>query len=148
MILSRYRYRLVTIPLPFSGHRDPWWHSVHHRDTIVPHRPWPFHTVYHGLKPFLTIYNCKSSFQISFSRKYLQYDRSSLRNRAFKLLLIYLEQKVPRPNLSKNFLKTSIFFYRFCILETISSFFCRICFLNLCFNKQILPPTQLKETNL
>jgi hypothetical protein len=27
MILSRYR--------------DPWWHSVHHRDTLVPNRPWP-----------------------------------------------------------------------------------------------------------
>ena len=39
----------------------------------------------------------------------MQYDRSSLRNPAFKLLLIYLEQKEPRPNLSKIFLKTSFF---------------------------------------
>ncbi len=39
--LSRYRYRPITVPLPFSYHRDPWWHSVHHRDTIVPNRSWP-----------------------------------------------------------------------------------------------------------
>ena len=24
IILSRYRYRPITVPLPFSGHRDPW----------------------------------------------------------------------------------------------------------------------------
>ncbi len=66
MILSRYRYRRVTVllpshyrpitvPLPFSGHPDPWWHSVHHRDTIVPDRPSQSLTVPDRPSPFLTL---------------------------------------------------------------------------------------------
>ena len=68
MIVSRYRYRPIIVPLPFSGHRDPWSHSVHHRYTpvphrpslsppsrTVPHRPSPFHTVLHRPSPFFTV---------------------------------------------------------------------------------------------
>jgi hypothetical protein len=38
MILSRYRYRPVTVPLPSRYHFLQALPIVHHRDTIVPHR--------------------------------------------------------------------------------------------------------------
>ncbi len=65
MILSRYRYRPVTVPLP-SRYRPitvplpSRYHFlqalpiVHHRDTIVPDRPSPS-TVPHRPSPFLAI---------------------------------------------------------------------------------------------
>jgi hypothetical protein len=67
MILSRYRYRPVTVPLPsrdrpvtvplpFSCHRDSLFH---HRDTTVPtvpHRPSPSNTVPRSPTPFKTTF--------------------------------------------------------------------------------------------
>jgi hypothetical protein len=59
MILSRYRYRPVTVPLPsryrflvIVTHRDP---SFHHRDTPVPNRPSPSLTVLDRPSPSLTV---------------------------------------------------------------------------------------------
>jgi hypothetical protein len=31
MILSRYRYRPITVPLPFSGHREGRWGRECHK---------------------------------------------------------------------------------------------------------------------
>jgi len=53
MILSRYRYRPVTVPLPSRYHSLQALPIVHHRDTIVPDRPWLFLTVYKRLKLLL-----------------------------------------------------------------------------------------------
>ncbi len=41
LISKNYDY----VPLSFSSLHDPWWHSVHHRDTIVPYRASPYPTI-------------------------------------------------------------------------------------------------------
>ena len=55
MILSRYRYRPVTVfwlALPIIHHR---FIIVTLPSFIVPHRPTPSHTVPHRLTPFLDV---------------------------------------------------------------------------------------------
>jgi hypothetical protein len=55
MILSRYRYRPVTVPLPFLASVTHSPSPFHHRDTPVPHRPSPSLTVPHRPTPSFTV---------------------------------------------------------------------------------------------
>ena len=57
MILSRYRYRPITVPLPFLASVTHSPSPFHHRDTHVPHRPSPSFTVPHRPTPSNTVYN-------------------------------------------------------------------------------------------
>ena len=70
MILSRYRYRPVTVPWPsryrflvIVTHRDP---SFHHRDTPVPNRPSPTFTVLHRPSTSNTVPHRPTPFKTTF----------------------------------------------------------------------------------